>query len=98
MSIVVPQLGQTGKSEHQYTAACCVKSCYSRIDSSSDTADQSVTLANEGMFGSWATSSSMLMAFAALTATLSFVSCSIVIESLTILRMFLGVMLESAIC
>ena len=48
--------------------------CYSRIDSSSDTADQSVTLAKEGMFGSCATSSSMLMALAALTAMLSFVS------------------------
>lgn len=77
---------------------CYVKSFYSLIDSSSETADQRVTLANEGIFGSWATSSSMLIAFAALTATLSLTSCNTPMESLTIFRMFLGVMLESAIC
>ena len=44
------------------------------MDSSSDTADQRVTLAKDGMFGSWATSSRRLMALAALTATLCFVS------------------------
>lgn len=38
------------------------------------------------------------MALAALTATLCFMSWSMTIESLTVLRMFLGVMLESAIC
>ena len=70
----------------------------SLIDSSSETADHSVTLAKEGMFGSCATSSSRLIALAALTARLCFGSWSIKIESLTIFRMFLGVMFESAIC
>src|ERR1044071_29172 len=70
VSVDVPQLGQTGKFRPQYIVAYSVKSlCYSRIDSSSETADQRVTRANEGMLGSWATSSSMLIAFAALTAT-----------------------------
>ena len=69
----------------------------SLIDSNSETADQRVTLANEGMFGSWATSSSRLMAFAALTATLTLASWSIRTESLTIFLMFRGVMFESEI-
>ena len=73
VSVVVPQVGHAGKFWRQY-AQLMVKSCYSRMDSSSETADQSVTLAKEGMFGSWATSSSMLIAFAALTATLSLAS------------------------
>ena len=95
---MVPQLGQAGKSERWYARSCLLNLCYSLIDSSSDTADHRVTLANEGMFGSCATSSNMLMAFAALTARLSFGSWSMVIESLTIFLMFLGVMFESAIC
>lgn len=70
----------------------------SLIDSSSETADHSVTLAKEGMLGSCATSSRRLIALAALTARLCFGSWSIKIESLTIFRMFLGVMFESAIC
>ena len=72
--------------------------CYSRMDSRSETADQSMTRANDDMLGSCATSSSMLMAFAALTATLSFGSWRALMESFTIFLMFLGVMLESAIC
>ena len=70
----------------------------SLIDSSSETADHRVTLAKEGMLGSCATSSRRLIALAALTARLCFGSWSIKIESLTIFRMFLGVMFESAIC
>ena len=96
--IAVPQLGQAGKSERWYTRSCLLNLCYSRIDSSSDTADQRVTLANDGMLGSCATSSNILMALAALTAILSFASWSMVMESLTIFLMFLGVMFESAIC
>ncbi len=98
-AIAVPQLGQEGN-----WASVCIRlvllNLYycSRIDSSSDTADQRVTLANDGMLGSCATSSSMLMAFAARTARLNFGSCSMVTESFTIFRMFLGVMFESAIC
>lgn len=68
------------------------------MDSSTETADHKVTLANDGMLGSWATSSSMLMAFAALTANVNFASCSMITESFTIFLIFLGVMLESAIC
>src|SRR5208283_1074221 len=96
--IVVPQLGQTGKSGRWYARSCLLNLCYSRIDSSSDTADQRVTLAKEGMLGSCATSSNILMALAALTARLSFASWSMLMESLTIFLMFLGVMFESDIC
>jgi putative transposase len=62
-------IGVVDGSPHPFVAGGC--HC-SRIDSSSETADQRVTLAKEGMFGSWATSSSRLMALAALTATLCF--------------------------
>src|SRR5882672_4923369 len=60
VATAVPQLGHEG-----------INLCYSRIDSRSETADQRMTLANEDMLGSCATSSSMLIAFAALTARLT---------------------------
>src|SRR3989442_14068036 len=58
-AIVVPQLGHEGK---RWTRCRLVvlNLCYSRIDSKSETADQRMTLANEDMLGSCATSSSML--------------------------------------
>ena len=99
VAIAVPQLGQEGKRASVYLRPILLNVYYcSRIDSSSDTADQSVTRAKEGMLGSWATSSSMLIALAARTARLSLESCSMVTESFTIFLMFLGVMFESVIC
>ncbi len=71
VAIAVPQLGQEGK-RYRSMESVMLNLCYSRIDSKSETADQRMTLANEDMFGSWATSSSMLIAFAALTAKLTF--------------------------
>ena len=97
-----PHFGQLGNRPS--SGRECVKalpgywSYDSLIDSSSETADQRVTLAKEGMFGSCATSSRRLMAFAALTATLCLESCSINKESLTVFLMLRGVILESEIC
>lgn len=98
-AMAVPQFGQEGKRASACARAILLNLYYcSRIDSSSETADQRVTRAKDGMFGSCATSSSMLIALAARTARLDFGSCNIVTESFTIFRMFLGVMFESAIC
>lgn len=71
---------------------------YSLMLSRVETADHIVTLENEGMFGSWETSSKRLMALAALTATDVSSSCNIAIASLTTFLMFLGVIVLSATC
>ena len=57
-----------------------------------------MTLLNEGMFGSWLTSSRIEIEFAALTPIGVFESVSVLIASLTIFLMFLGVMLLSTTC
>lgn len=59
------------------------------------TALQIVTLANEGMFESWDTSSNMLIAFAALTPRLNESSCITVTDSCTTFLIFLGVVMLS---
>src|SRR5207249_8468045 len=98
-AIAVPQFGQEGKPASVCVRPVLLNLCYcSLIDSSSETADQRVTRAKDGMLGSCATSSSILIALAARTARLSLESCNIVTESFTIFRMFRGVMFESAIC
>ena len=83
------------------TLACLISffvSFYSLTDSSVETADQIVTLLNDGIFGSWLTSSKIDIEFAALTPMESFVSFNILMASFTILRMFRGVMLLSTTC
>ncbi len=50
-----------------------------------------VTLANDGIFGSWDISSNILIAFAALIPILADVSVSISVTSFKVFLMFLGV-------
>lgn len=71
---------------------------YSLMLSKVETADHMVTLENDGMLGSWETSSRMLIALAALTDMAVSSSCSIAIASLTSFLMFLGVIVLSATC
>lgn len=66
--------------------------------SSVETADQIVTLLNEGMFGSWLTSSKIEIELAALIPMAVLESVSVLIASLTIFLIFLGVILLSTTC
>ena len=50
--IAVPQLGHVAKPLTVRMEGVVLNLCYSRIDSSSETADQRITLAKEDIFGS----------------------------------------------